>query len=164
MELSALCGARFSDSSEKINERSAWRKKVQHSLKEGNMFQHLFGITRRGALVLLLVSLFSVLALASTKGAPVATSVSAYTSGSSTLITIYGTAPMAYSVSRPDTHTIIVNLPGVDASRLEDSYAVTSPLVKSVFVERELRGPDNFSARMRVLLLAPARDRSQLAT
>ena len=58
------------------------------------MFQHLFDIIRRGALVLLLVSL-SVLAFAGTKNAPVATSVSAYTSGSSTLITIYGTAPMA---------------------------------------------------------------------
>src|SRR5207248_10402555 len=101
---------------------------------------------------------------AGTKNAPVATSVSAYTSGSSTLITIYGTAPMAYSVSRPDTHTIMINLPGVDASRLEDSYLVTSPLVKSVMIERELRGPDNFSTKLRVLLLAPAHDRSQLAT
>lgn len=128
------------------------------------MSQHLFDYIRRGALVLLLMSLLSVLAFASTKNAPVATSVSAYTSGSSTLITIYGTAPMAYSVSRPDTHTILVNLPGVDASRLEDSYAVTSPLVKSVMVERELRGPDDFSARMKVTLLAPVHDRSQLAT
>jgi type IV pilus assembly protein PilQ len=128
------------------------------------MFQHLLGLTRRGALVLLLVSLLSVLAFAGTNNAPVATSVSAYTSGSSTLITIYGTAPMAYSVSRPDTHTIMVNLPGVDASRLEASYMVTSPLVKSVVVERELHSPDNITTRMRVLLLAPARDRSQLAT
>jgi type IV pilus secretin PilQ/predicted competence protein len=138
-------------------------KDVPTSLKEGNMFQHLFDIIRRGALVLLLVSL-SVLAFAGTKNGPVATSVSAYTSGSSTLITIYGTAPMAYSVSRPDTHTIMINLPGVDASRLEDSYLVTSPLVKSVMIERELRGPDNFSTKLRVLLLAPAHDRSQLAT
>jgi len=127
------------------------------------MFQHLFGITRRGALVLLLVCILSVFAFASTKSASVATSFSAYTSGSSTLITIYGTAPMAYSVSRPDAHTIMINLPGVDASRLADSYSVTSPLVSSVIVERELRGPDNISARMRVALIAPARDRSQLA-
>ncbi|HKR02155.1 MAG TPA: secretin N-terminal domain-containing protein, partial [Pyrinomonadaceae bacterium] len=126
------------------------------------MFQHLFGITRRGALVLLLVCTLSVLAFASTKNLPVATSVSAYTSGSSTLITIYGTAPMAYSVSRPDARTVVVNLPGVDASRLADSYRVTSPLVSNVIVERELRSPEDMSVRMRVALIAPARDRSQL--
>ncbi|HEX8843544.1 MAG TPA: type IV pilus secretin PilQ [Pyrinomonadaceae bacterium] len=126
------------------------------------MFQQLIEITRRGALVLLLVCLLSVLAFAGTKNAPVATNLSAYTSGSSTLITIYGTAPMAYSVSRPDARTIMINLPGVDASRLETSYQVTSPLVSSVMVERELRGPENISAHMRVFLRAPARDRSQL--
>lgn len=127
------------------------------------MFQHLTAITRRGALVLLLVCTLSVLAFAGTKTAPVATSVSAYTSGSSTLITIYGTAPMAYSVSRPDARTIMVNLPGVDASRLSNSYAVTSPLVSSVIFEREIRGPEDMTVRMRVVLSAPARDRSQLS-
>jgi type IV pilus secretin PilQ/predicted competence protein len=126
------------------------------------MFQHLFAITSRGALVLLLVCSLSVLAFAGTKNAPVATNVSAYTSGSSTLITIYGTAPMAYSVSRPDTRTVMVNLPGVDASRLLDSYRVTSPLVSGVLIERELRGPFDMSARMRVSLLAPVRERSRL--
>ena len=126
------------------------------------MFQHLFALTRRGALVLLLVCTLSVLAFAGTKNAPVATSVSAYTSGTSTLITIYGTAPMAYSVSRPDARTVMINLPGLDASRLANTYSVTSPLVSSVMVERELRGVNNMSARMRIFLLAPARDRSQL--
>ena len=127
------------------------------------MLQHLFKNTRRGALVLLLVFTLQVLAFAGTRNAPIATSVSAYTSGSSTLITIYSTAPMAYSVSRPDSRTIMLNLPGVDASRLADSYSVRSPLVSSVVVERELHGPDNISARMRVALIAPARDRSELA-
>jgi type IV pilus assembly protein PilQ len=128
------------------------------------MFQHSFAITRRGALVLLLlVCLLPLHAFAGTKNAPVATSVSAYTSGSSTLITIYGTAPMAYSVSRPDARTIMVNLPSVDASRLANNYTVTSPLVSGVVIERELRTPTDMSARMRVSLLAPARDRSQLA-
>src|SRR4051812_35720975 len=127
------------------------------------MFRHLSENIRRGALVLLLVCLFSVLAFAGTKNAPVATSVSACTSGSSTLITIYGTAPMAYSISRPDARTIMVSLPGVDASRLADSYSVTSPLVSNVIVERELRGKENITTRMRVFLLAPARDRSELA-
>jgi type IV pilus assembly protein PilQ len=127
------------------------------------MFEHLTAITRRGALVLLLVCTLSVLAFASPKNQPVATSVSAYTSGSSTLITIYGTAPMAYSVSRPDARTVMVNLPGVDASRLSNSYAVTSPLVSSVIFEREIRGPEDMTVRMRVVLSAPARDRSQLS-
>jgi type IV pilus assembly protein PilQ len=127
------------------------------------MFQHLSGITLRGALVLLLVCTLSWPALAGAKGQPVATSVSAYTSGSSTLITIYGTAPMAYSVSRPDARTIMLNLPGTDASRLADSYSVRSPLVATVIVERELRGPQDMSARMKVALLAPARERSKLA-
>ena len=70
------------------------------------MLQHLFENIRRGALVLLLVSLLSVFAFAGTKNAPVATSLSAYTSGSSTLITIYSTAPMAYSVSAPTLTSI----------------------------------------------------------
>ncbi len=127
------------------------------------MFRHLYAITRRGALVLLLVCTLSVLAFAGTKNQPVATSVSAYTSGTSTLITIYGTAPMAYSVSRPDARTIMVNLPGVDASRLANSYTITSPLVSSVIFERELRSPEDMTVRMRVALIAPARDRSQLS-
>ena len=126
------------------------------------MFRHLTAITRRGALVLLLVCTLSVLAFAGTKNQPVATSVSAHTSGSSTLITIYGTAPMAYSVSRPDARTIMVNLPGVDASRLANSYTITSPLVSSVIFEREIRSPEDMTVRMRVALIAPARDRSQL--
>ncbi|HWT02677.1 MAG TPA: type IV pilus secretin PilQ [Pyrinomonadaceae bacterium] len=127
------------------------------------MFQHLSAVTQRGALVLLLVCTISWPALAGAKAQPKATSVSAYTSGSSTLITIYGTAPMAYSVSRPDARTIMLNLPGTDASRLADSYSVRSPLVSGVVVERELRGPHDMSARMKVALLAPARDRSKLA-
>ncbi|MDT4968666.1 MAG: type pilus assembly protein PilQ [Acidobacteriota bacterium] len=127
------------------------------------MFRHLLGITRQGALVLLMVCILSGSALAGTKNAPMATNFSAYTSGSSTLITIYGTAPMAYSVSRPDARTIMVSLPGVDASRLADSYVVISPLVSGVIVERELRGADNIWTRMKVALRAPARDRSELA-
>src|ERR1044071_5238617 len=123
------------------------------------MFQHLFGVTLRGALVLLLVCTLSWPIFAGTKTQPVATSVSAYTSGSSTLITIYGTAPMAYSVSRPDARTIMLNLPGTDASRLADSYSVRSPLVETVVVERELRGPQDISTRMKGARRAPARER-----
>src|SRR5919205_1180182 len=94
--------------------------------KERNMPDqlHLFAVARRGALVLLLVcSLFIMSAWAGTAiNAPVATGVSATTSGASTLITINGTAPMAYSVLRPDARTILVELPGVDATRLARTY------------------------------------------
>src|ERR1041384_590491 len=85
------------------------------------MFQHLSGITLRGALVLLLVCTLSWPAFAGAKAQPVATSVSAYTS------------------------------------------RFRSPLVETVIVERELRGPQDMSARMKVALLAPARERSKLA-
>ena len=129
--------------------------------------QHLlFAVTRRGALVLLLVcSLFvSAWAGANSTTAPVATGVSATISGASTLITIDGTAPMAYSVLRPDARTILIELPGVDATRLARAYTVTSPLVASVTVERELKGSTSrFIPRLRISLRVPVRDRSQMA-
>ena len=65
----------------------------------------LFEATARGALVLSLVVTLGVIALgnagavASSEKAPVATSVRAITSGDATLITIYGTAPMAVAAS-----------------------------------------------------------------
>ncbi|HVG31924.1 MAG TPA: type IV pilus secretin PilQ [Pyrinomonadaceae bacterium] len=125
---------------------------------------YLLANTRRGALVLLIVCLLYVSALAGTGVTPIATSVSATTSAGSTFITISGTAPMAYNVSRPDTHTLVVDLPGVDATRLAESYTVATPLVTSVLVERE-RGSNvrSSAARLRIALRAPARDRSQMA-
>ena len=60
-----LCAARASITlTVRINERSAWRKLLPDSLKEGNMFRHLSENIRRGALVLLLVCIFSVFAFA----------------------------------------------------------------------------------------------------
>ncbi|HEY0006451.1 MAG TPA: type IV pilus secretin PilQ [Pyrinomonadaceae bacterium] len=119
-------------------------------------------IIRRGALVLGFLCSLSVLAFAGAKVAPIATNVSAYTSGHATRITISSTAPMAYSVSRPDARTILVQLPGVDASRLAENYIVTSPLVENIRVERELRVGQPTLARVRVFLRAPASDRSQM--
>jgi type II secretory pathway component GspD/PulD (secretin) len=126
---------------------------------------HLLAITRRGALVLSLVcSLFiSAWAGAGSSTAPVATAVSATISGASTFITIDGTAPMAYTVLRPDARTILVELPGVDATRLARAYTVTSPLVASVTVERAQASGSKTIPRLRISLRAPARDRSQMA-
>jgi type IV pilus assembly protein PilQ len=93
---------------------------------------------------------------------PVVTGVSATTSGASTLITINGTAPMAYTVLRPDARTILIELPGVDATRLSRAYTVTSPLVASVTVEQR-SGSKPVAPRLRIALRVPVRDRSEMA-
>jgi type IV pilus assembly protein PilQ len=123
---------------------------------------HLYATTLRVTLVLLIVCSLSLVALAAGNSAPVATNVSATTSGAQTLITISGTAPMAYSVKRPDARTIVVELPGVDASRLSATYAVTSQLVEKVTVERETKGSEQLNPRLRVDLRESVRDRSQM--
>ncbi|HEX8651483.1 MAG TPA: type IV pilus secretin PilQ [Pyrinomonadaceae bacterium] len=123
----------------------------------------LFAATRRGALVLLFVCLlFTVPAWAGTiSNVPVVTGVSATISGTSTLITINGTAPMAYTVLRPDARTILIELPGVDATRLSRAYHVTSPLVAAMTLERGSNPKP--VPRLRISLRAPVRDRSQMA-
>ncbi|HEX8119071.1 MAG TPA: secretin N-terminal domain-containing protein, partial [Pyrinomonadaceae bacterium] len=122
----------------------------------------------RGALVLLLVVALGQLALGngSPVGAgaakpPVATSVRAAVSGPATLITIEGTAPMPYTVRRPDALHVVVELPGVDGSQLSPAYGVTSPLVESLTVRHALREGEPVSS-LNVTLRAPARDRSRL--
>ncbi|MDT7810026.1 MAG: type pilus assembly protein PilQ [Acidobacteriota bacterium] len=92
---------------------------------------------------------------------PVATSVRAVISGSATLITISGTAPMPYTVRHTDPHFIVVELPGVDGSQLSSAYDVSSPLVGGMTVSRALRGTEPV-ATLQVNLRAPARDRSRL--
>jgi type IV pilus assembly protein PilQ len=138
--------------------------RIVDSLEGGKMFDQYKSLAtiRRGALVLLLMCSLNTLASAGNKLAPIATNVSAYTSGHTTRITINGTAPMAYSVARPDAHTILLNLPGVDASRLSPSYTVASPLVESINVEREGRSGEQPATHVRVALRAPVRDRSQM--
>jgi type IV pilus secretin PilQ/predicted competence protein len=121
----------------------------------------------RGTLVLLLVVALGQLALGSSPvGAaaakpPVATSVRAAVSGTSTLITIEGTAPMPYTVRRPDALHIVVELPGVDGSQLSPAYGVSSPLVEGLTVKHTLREGEPV-ASLQVALRAPARDRSRL--
>src|SRR5215210_1890488 len=121
----------------------------------------------RGVLVLLLVVALGQLALGSSPvGAaaakpPVATSVRTVVSGSATLITIEGTAPMPYTVRRPDQLHVVVELPGVDGSQLSPSYGAPSPLVESLTVKHTLRENEPV-ATLQIALRAPARDRSRL--
>ena len=121
----------------------------------------------RGTLVLLLVVALGQLALGSSPvGAaaakpPVATSVRSSVLGTTTLITIEGTAPMPYTVRRPDALHVVVDLPGVDGSQLSPAYGVTSPLVESLTVKHALREGEPVSS-LQVTLRAPARDRSRL--
>ena len=120
---------------------------------------------RRGALVLMVVCMLGMSALANgpvgAAAAPVATSLRAITSGESTLITISGTAPMPYSVRRPDSRSVVVELPGVDGSQLSPTYEVSSPLVGALTVKRALRDGEPLST-LQVTLRAPARERSRL--
>ena len=120
---------------------------------------------RRGALVLLAVCLLAVTAFANgpvgAAAAPVATSLRAITSGEATLITISGTAPMPYTVRRPDGRSVVVELPGVDGSQLAPNYKVSSPLVESLTVRHSLREGASLST-LQVTLRAPARERSRL--
>jgi type IV pilus assembly protein PilQ len=112
---------------------------------------------KRTTLVLLQVCLFGVLALAAPKEVPTIKNITATTSGQSTLITVSGTAPLTYSVSRPDAYTILVELPGVDLSRLNQVLNLSTPLVESVSVERGRKAALRISVRTAVV------DRSQLA-
>src|SRR5947209_14134964 len=127
----------------------------------------LLAATARGALVLLAVCSLQLLALgdspvgAAAARPPVATSLRAITSGDATLIEISGTAPMPFTVRKPDARQLVVELPGVDASQLSASYSVSSPLVASVAVKRALRGGDPV-ASLEVSLRAPVRERSRL--
>ncbi|HEX7316512.1 MAG TPA: type IV pilus secretin PilQ [Pyrinomonadaceae bacterium] len=121
----------------------------------------------RGTLVLMLVVALGQLALGSSPvGAgvakpPVATSVRSSIDGPATLITIEGTAPMPYTVRRPDALHVVVELPGVDGSQLSPKYGVTSPLVEGLTVSHSLREGEHV-ASLNVILRAPARDRSRL--
>jgi type IV pilus assembly protein PilQ len=124
---------------------------------------YLLAAIKRGALVLFFVCSLSVLALAKPSLSPMATGVSATTSGASTFITISATAPMAYTVSRPDPRTLLLDLPGVDATRLAESYSLGTPLVTGLMVERENRPNVKPVTRFRIALRAPVLDRSQMA-
>ncbi|HST53895.1 MAG TPA: type IV pilus secretin PilQ [Pyrinomonadaceae bacterium] len=126
----------------------------------------LFAATARGALVLSLVCSFAIIALGKSPAGtserpPVATSLRAVTSGDTTLIEISGTAPMPFSVSKPDARQLVVELPGVDSTQLSPAYSVTSPLVEEVTVNHILREGEPVTS-LQVSLRAPASERSRL--
>ncbi|MDQ1560013.1 MAG: type pilus assembly protein PilQ, partial [Pyrinomonadaceae bacterium] len=123
--------------------------------------QHpLSAVINRGALVLFLLCSLSTFSLAS--GSRLLTGVRTSVNGDATRITFAGTAPLAYGVRRVDERTLLVELPGVDASRLAASYAPASPLVAGLTVQCATDKDGAPFARLRVTLRATARDRSFL--
>lgn len=114
-------------------------------------------VIKRTTLVLLHVCLVGTLALASAREVPSVTNVTATTSGQSTLITVSGTSPLPFSVSRPDARTIVVELPGVDTSRVSPTAQISTPLVEAITVERGAKPSLKISLRTEVS------DRSQIA-
>ncbi len=80
--------------------------------------------------------------------------------GVQTRIILEGTAELPYTIYRPDERTILVDLPGVDASKLDDGYAVDSPGVERVQVERLRTASGQSLARLRIRLTAPVEDRT----
>jgi type IV pilus assembly protein PilQ len=117
-------------------------------------------VIKRGALVLFLLCSLSTFSLAA--GSRLLTGVRTSVDGDATRITFAGTEPMAYGVRRVDERTLLVELPGVDATRLAASYAPASPLVAGLTVQCATDKNGAPFARLRVALRASARDRSFL--
>jgi len=121
-----------------------------------------FVAIRRFALGFSLVCLISTVAMSRSVNGPAATGIDVTTSGDTTFVTIAGTSPMSYSVLKPDTRTILINLPGVNASRLAQIYPINTPLVKGLTVERGLTNGQSMP-RVRISLRTNVLDRSQIA-
>ena len=119
--------------------------------------------TRRGALVLLcLLTLVAPPARAAAATRAAALSLRAATEGATTRITVEGTVPMAYAVSRPYQNAILVELPGVDVSRLQPVYSVNSALVEAVGVEGRANIGSLRAGALLVKLRAGARERTHI--
>jgi type IV pilus assembly protein PilQ len=118
----------------------------------------------RGALVLFLLCQFNLAAFADTNPARVfATGVRTSVEGAATRITVSGTAPLAHSVRRVDEHTLVIELPGVDAAKLSPSYVSDSPLVTGMSVRCDHSPTGDAVARFLVALRQPARERTYLS-
>ncbi|HYG12487.1 MAG TPA: hypothetical protein VD835_21310, partial [Pyrinomonadaceae bacterium] len=117
-------------------------------------------VIKRGALVLFLLCSLSTFSMAAS--ARLLTGVRTAVDGDATRITFAGTAPLAYGVRRVDERTLMVELPGVDATRLAASYTPASPLVAGLTVQCATDKAGVPFARLRVALRASARDRSFL--
>jgi len=125
-----------------------------------NLHHPLSAVVKRGTLVLFLLCLVSTFAQAASGG--LLTGVRTSINGDATRITFAGTAPLSYGVRRVDERTLMVELPGVDASRLAPSYAPASPLVAGLTVQCATDKDGAPLARLRVALRASASDRSFL--
>jgi len=117
-------------------------------------------VIKRGALVLLILCSLSTFSMAASSR--LLTGVRTSVEGDATRITFAGTAPLAYGVRRVDERTLLVELPGVDATRLSASYAPASPLVAGLTVQCATDKDGAPLARLRIALRASARDRSFL--
>jgi type IV pilus assembly protein PilQ len=80
--------------------------------------------------------------------------------GDQTRIIIEGTAELPYTIYRPDERTILVDLPGVDASRLDEVYSVDSSGVERIQVERLRTASGQSLTRLRVRLLGTVDERT----
>lgn len=80
--------------------------------------------------------------------------------GGQTRIILEGTAELPYTIYRPDERTILVDLPGVDASKLDDGYAVDSRGVERIQVERLRTASGQSLARLRIRLRSQVEDRT----
>ncbi len=114
---------------------------------------------RRGTLVLALACIF----VTSAHAASFVTDVRLTTEGALTRIRIAGSAPLAYGVRHADARTLMVELPGADATRLAPAYPSTSPLASGVNVQCASGAHGQPLARLSVALLAPVRERSYLS-
>lgn len=80
--------------------------------------------------------------------------------GAQTRIILEGTAELPYTIYRPDERTILVDLPGVDATKLDDGYAVDSRGVERIQVERLRTASGQSLARLRIRLRSQVEDRT----
>ncbi len=133
-----------------------------------NPFRKLPVMLRRGltlglAHACLFATCAQVLAAPAPAVAPVVTGVRATTEGALTHITVASSAPLAYGVRRADAHTLLVELPGADATQLANVYPLSSPLASTVNVQRINSTDGQPLARLRVDLLAPVRERAYMS-
>src|SRR5205823_15100911 len=126
-----------------------------------NPFRTLTVMLRRGPLVLALACLL--VACASARAASLVTGVRATTEGGVTRISVAGSVPLAYGVRHADAHTLLVELPGADATHLAASYAVSSPLASTVRVQCASDANGQPLARLTVALLAPVPERPYMS-
>ncbi len=115
------------------------------------------------AAVLTMISSSLPVAAAPSSGPPPAATIVSLrhvSDGNQTRIIVEGTAELPYTIYRPDERTILVDMPGVDASKLTDSYAVDSLGVERVQVERLRTASGQSLVRLRVRLKGTAEDRS----